>query len=83
MVYAVGDAVLALASLVVADAIRFSVLFHEPMCWDCSIQTGATTFFVTTQLGLLYIAEAYDPGSFAGRPRSLESGVPSRLVPCA
>lgn len=72
MVYAVGDAALALVSLVVADAIRFSVPIHElDVLGLFQRQTGATTFFVATQLGLLYIAEAYDPARDFRRPSQI------------
>jgi FlaA1/EpsC-like NDP-sugar epimerase len=72
VVYAVVDAVLALLSLIAAYAIRFDEpLFEVDVAELLRRQTGASSLFVATQLGLLYIAEAYDPGRDFRRPSQL------------
>ncbi len=72
VLYAVGDAALALISLALAFAIRFDVtLLQVDLLGILQRQTGATVVFVVAHIGLLYIAEAYDPQRDFRRPSQL------------
>ena len=72
LLYAVGDAALALISLAAAYAIRFEVPLHTvDLLGLLQRQTGATVSFVVAHLFLLYIAEGYDPARDFRQPRQL------------
>lgn len=62
ILFVIGDIVLALAAILIAHALRFGATADQANLYAILRDTtGASSFFITTHLALLYVADGYDP----------------------